>query len=567
METNVLTALTPNTQTLDNDNDYALFVEHLKKTLLTNQKTWGNALFRSEPKAKRPGFLYEEMPVDFGQIFLASFSDDRRQHYTCRCCTDFVNKYANIAFIDAEGKVRSAIWDAVTFDESNSFFSLVSMMQSIVESGKVTGSFKTEFRVLGQPLSGGWNHMYVELPDNMLARMPHKTPYQQAAIVRADFEMLSDRLSQTRYSLAVLTKLKTILDADVLQNQNVIKGPAMFLFNLAAARDASKNQRVRDNLVWRAAATSSAGLMHSDACDNVLELLSTGADFDAIKKRFGKITSAVTYRQAQTAPAEGAVDAAEKFFTENGLTESLRRRLAVPADVPEAVIIWKPTIEEKDEAPKSTFGHLKTSAAPKPVDTPLNLPRVNMSWNKFLEEILPKALNLEIKIPQVEFFAGIATAAVAESPCLFFYDHQASPYAKMGRDQFSDKPLPVPAANWNLVPGTYRQVGMILPMPHHWTGQNHPHMKEQILFSIPGAYDTASVDHGQPGNALFPQLLKSEYHPYSSVVMAYANTAPFEGPTKDQICGLSLTRGQQEQRLLRVTTESGQREILIDRWE
>jgi hypothetical protein len=566
METNVFTALTPNTQSLGDDNDYASFVEHLKKTLLTNQKTWGNALFYSQPKAKHSSALNEDVPVDFGQIFLASFSDERRQHYTCRCCVEFVNKYANIVFIDENGKARSAIWDAVTFDESNSFYSLVAMMQSIVESGKVTGSFKTEFRVLGQPISGGWNHMYVELPDNMLARMPYKTPRQQAAIVRADFEMLSARLAEPRYSLAVLTKLKTILDADVLQNQNVIKGPGTFLFNLASAREATKDQRVRNNLVWRAAATSAAGLMHSDVCDNVLDLLAGGADFDAIKKRFGKITQANTYRQAQSAPAEGAVDAAEKFFVDNGLVDSLRRRLAVPADIPEAVIVWKPTAAAKEEAPTSVFGHLKTPAKTA-VSPDIDLPRVNMSWNKFAEEILPTALNLEIKIPSVEFFAGVTMAAVPESPSLFFYDHQASSYAKMGTDQFTGKPLPVPASNWNLVAGSFRDVGMIIPMPHQWGGQNFAHMKEQLLFVIPGAYDMPAVDFGQTGNALFAQLLKSEFHPYSSVVTAYANKAPFEGLTKDQVAGLSLTRGQQEQRLLRVTTESGSREILIDRWE
>ena len=567
METNVLNALTPNTSSLGDDHSYSAFIEHLKKTLLNGKRAWGNALFRSTPMTQNAASVNEVVPVDLGQVFLNSLPDSRRQHYTCRCCLSFIQRYGDVVFIDEEGKARSAIWDAVTFQEDNFFYSFVSLMQSMVEKAKVTDSFKTEFRVLGQPLSGGWNHMYVELPDDMVTVARYmKNAGQQAAVVRQDFEMLSRRLAEPRYSLDVLTQLQTILEADVLANQNVIKGPATFLFKLAKSRDASKNQRVRDNLVWLAAATSSAGLMHSDVCDNILSMIAEGKDFDFIKKVFGKITRADTYRRPEAPPAEGAVDAAEKFFVENGLVESLRRRLAVAADVPENVIIWKPVAVEKEEAPTSVFGHLKTPAKTA-ADNSITLPRTNMSWNKFTEEVLPKVLALEIKIPVAEFFAGIATAAVAESPCLFFYEHQASPYAKMGTDGITGKPLPVPAANWNLQAGSWCDVGMIIPMPFMWTGMSFAHMKEQILFAIPGAYDTASVDKGQSGNALFPQLLKSDFHPYSSVVEAYANKAPFEGLTKDQLAGLSLTRGQAEQRLLRVTTELGQREIMIDRWE
>jgi hypothetical protein len=565
---NVLNALTPNTLSLGDDNDYAAFVEHLKKTLLLNKRAFGKSLFQTAKNARGVPGATEDGPIDLKQIFLSAFPDSRRQHYTCRCCTTFVDRFGSLVYIDDEGKLRSAIWDAATFNSDNFFYSIVALMQSIVESGTVTGSFKTQHMVLGAPVSGGWNHMYVEMERDMLAFMPHKSPEQQAAIVAEDFKMLTYRLGLPEYSLANLTKLQTILEADVLQNQNVIKGPATFLFRLAKAREATKNTNVQNNLVWKAASTASAGLMHSDVCDNVLEMLNKGADFDAIKKRFGKITQADTYRRSQAPAADGAIEAAEKFFTENGYADSLRRRLALPADIPEAEVIWRPKeVAAAVATTASLFGHMKQEKKAAAQEATIDLPRTNMSWNKFVEEVLPKALKLEIKVPAHEFFAGLATAAVAESPVLYFYENHVSPYAKMGKDRWTEKPLPVPAENWNLTPNSWHPVDSLIPMPHMWGGQKHAHMKEQLLFVLPGAYDVSAVDHGQVGSAVFPQLLKPEFHEYSAVINQFSNTAAFEATTKEQVAGLAITRSATEQRLLRVTTELGQREVLIDRWE
>jgi hypothetical protein len=550
--------------------DYPLFVAHLQKTLERNAKSFGPAIFRTQTRARDTSVLAEGEYVDLRKAYMSAFPEERRQHYNCSTCFNFIAVYGSLCFIDEEGVLRSAIWDTLGFDENNFFYPIIAFMQKVVEAGRVRDAFKSKQTVWGQPEFGGWHHLHVTPPAALLAKASHKNAYQLAAEVRDDFEMLAKRLSASHYSLENLTKLQHVLEADVLNNQHTIVGPAAFLYKLAKARSEASKQKVRDNLIWRMAASASRGLMHSDLTDNILQMLDKGSSIQFIKSRFGKMTQADEYRRSQAAPNNGTIDQAEKFIEATGTKESLRRRVATIEDILPEAYVWQET--EKVEKPVeagSVFGHLRPEAEAKQVD--LNLPITTMSWNKFVDDVLPKVKAMEILIPQVEFFSGFMTAAVAEAPPILVYDtdefrNPVSTYMKHGKEQFSGRLIGVPAEIWNLTAGQYVRVPGIVKGPQHWGPGSYEHLSEQRFFLIEGAYDTV-VKKDPKGIALFPQLLKSDFHPYQSVIEAYSNAASTEGDVTQQVAGLGIAKGALCHRNIRVTTELGKRVIVIDRWE
>jgi hypothetical protein len=91
-------------------------------------------------------------------------------------------------------------------------------------------------------------------------------------------------------------------------------------------------------------------------------------------------------------------------------------------------------------------------------------------------------------------------------------------------------------------------------------------MGEQLIFLIKGGYDKI-IESGQEGLALFPNLLKPELHQISRVIESYSNQGKPEGNASDQVIGLGFVKGGKFARHLRVTTATGKRDIVIDRWE
>src|SRR5687768_4221284 len=43
--------------------------------------------------------------------FLYGLADDRKGHYTCRCCLNFINRYGSLVTIGPDGNASPAVWD------------------------------------------------------------------------------------------------------------------------------------------------------------------------------------------------------------------------------------------------------------------------------------------------------------------------------------------------------------------------------------------------------------------------------------------------------------------------
>lgn len=62
----------------------------------------------SSPRASR---LFMTDAVGLFDAFLAVMPVERRQHYTCRACRNFVERFGGLVLVDSAGQAFSAFWE------------------------------------------------------------------------------------------------------------------------------------------------------------------------------------------------------------------------------------------------------------------------------------------------------------------------------------------------------------------------------------------------------------------------------------------------------------------------
>lgn len=58
-----------------------------------------------------PLFLVES--ADLFDVFLGALPASLRQHYTCRACRHFVNRFGGLVTVQPDGSLRSAVWPSL----------------------------------------------------------------------------------------------------------------------------------------------------------------------------------------------------------------------------------------------------------------------------------------------------------------------------------------------------------------------------------------------------------------------------------------------------------------------
>ncbi len=244
------------------------------------------------------------------------------------------------------------------------------------------------------------------------------------------------------------------------------------------------------------------------------------------------------------------------------LREAREPRLpcAEPDDVQ---TIWTPA--DLRPAPYTKDTGVFAGIAPK-VKTPaptdaklLDLPSKNMTWTRFAETVLPKALGLEVFLTaNNQPITAFTTAVDPDAPPILQWDREdcRNPVAWYVWNNGS-----VPR-DWSLVANRFHKVWGVSNSPSHWYGNNPPNQKESAVLLVEGLHETK-----QSGSALFPEILKSELHPVRSSIEAYSrkhNLAGFDGPHAG---GLVIGHDAKAiQVRVRVTTNDSRTEYVIDRW-
>jgi hypothetical protein len=519
------------------DDDYAALLRRLHEAALTPLP-----LFTTDATG-----LYDAL--------LGSLPADRRQHYVCRTCRHFVDRYGGLVTIDESGTATSPLWDGWAVPR---FFSeAIRAMSRIVSKARVTGVFLADESVLGNPANsspkaptGTWHHMHsLVKPAKRSALL---TADQTAAEKREDYGTLCRGLAE--FSPELVRQAHTLLTTGGLYRSEKCIGTAKWLLDLHEARKATKHTKAREHLTWRAVALAPPGFCHvrSTMIGTLLEDLAAGKDFAAVKRAFDEKMHPLQYQRPTAQPTDGQLAQAEKVVEKLSSAGSLARRFATLDDIA-GDAVWMPKERADKPTGGSVFGHLKAERGAAPLDVPAQ----TMTWDKFWRTVLPEAEIVECFVPTHSNFFAFVTAADAESPPILQWDSEGSRnpvswYVYNGGSS---------ASQWGVPGGTFVAVKAITTQPSAW-GEGREHQGNGVYVVLDGARDSR-----KSGLALFPEILKSDYHGIRAALEAYSRSreiAPVDCPA----AGLAFQKSNGRwDATLRVTSKGTRVTYKLDRWD
>lgn len=360
-------------------------------------------------------------------LFLNNLPPEARQHYTCRSCRNFVERHGGLVAMDEKGEIVSVLWEGSIVPAF--FQNAVREMRKAVLKSEVTGVFLSDQAVLGNPITGIWQHMSAALPMSTIKSNAHQIMAQKAQ----DRETLINGL--TTFPIELIDKAITLLQAEALDRPERFLEIAQWARDIHAKLAAAKNSRRRDNILWMAAATDIKEYCHlkNTVIASLLEDLAKNVPTDTAIRRFNEKVSTTNYQRSTAPPTAGGIRAAEKFVEERGLAGSLRRRYAKRDEIPE--FVWKPkaTFEEPKTTSTGVFGHLTPKNHTITPDG-MNLPNTVMTLDKFRRTVLPTAEHIEVRTDNPDRFMGIVTAADPDAPNMLQWNNTFSHYYHSGVD-------------------------------------------------------------------------------------------------------------------------------------
>lgn len=188
----------------------------------------------------------------------------------------------------------------------------------------------------------------------------------------------------------------------------------------------------------------------------------------------------------------------------------------------------------------------------------MSIPAQTMTWDKFQRTVLPSAERIEFLAPSHGSYTALVTAANAEAPPILQWDRE-------------DARNPVSWYFWNggssasqfgLSGGQFHEVAAVTLKPSMWGG-GHEHQGAGVMFVIADARESRIA-----GAALFPEILKAEFHGIRSVLEAYSRGASIEGMKEPHAAGVMLTKGDKSwNATVRVWSAGRSLDYRLDRWD
>lgn len=401
------------------NNGYEELVDNIKKTFASKLKD----------NVKTP--LFRTNASNLFDTFLQYLPDSCKQEYTCRACKHFVDRFGGLVFIKDDGTTESVIWNVENIP--GMFIEPITQMKEIVESAQVQDVFVSDYVDLGTYDTNGFHHFSAKLPRMMINTSRVKNASQVSAEKAEDYGMLKRALE--KYSMPQIDQALNLLESGSLYRGSSYVAMCKWFKETKEKITSINDQPQHTNMIWKYAATASAGFTHisGSMLGTLLDYIVDGDDFDTIKRKFETNMSAENYRRSQSAPTQRAVESAEKLIEKLGLTDSLRRRYAKLDELPENEFIWKSKTEKKEEVKTGVFAGVQTKAVDSN-ETKSVIPQVTMTWDKFRKTILPTADKLEVKVDGTTHLMGMVTAAVPESENIMNWDNPFSWYYQSGID-------------------------------------------------------------------------------------------------------------------------------------
>lgn len=488
-------------------------------------------------------------------IFLANLPEEGRQYYNCNACRNFVNRYGNIVYVSGGGMIFPAMWN---FKCPDFFSEAYYAVRKAISNSKIKGVFIPESKKLGIPRTNDWTHMHVEVPKKIIYKNKLKTADQEIAEKKEDFRMLMRALQN--YKLSTVETAVNLLRSDTLYRGEKTLGIAEWFLEVKKIFDAGyRMPNNKSNLIWVKVATAPVGFCHisSSMIGTLLDDIEAGYDYNDINRRFDEKMNPTKYQRPQAAPSVGNVRRAEEIIAKLGLENSLKRRYARFDEIP---TIWKPRSIVEDFVSTGVFAGIKTKESLQNKEHEIIPRATKITWEKFQRTVLPLAKKIEFVTKfGNDSYAAIVTAEYPDAPPIILWDNEKS------RNPFSWYLYSggSPASRWGLLHSACVEVTGITYQPNMWT-VNENYGGEGVFFILKGCKDineSASL-------ALFPEVIRRDLREVRSTIEAYSQMHKLAGKDEASACGILLKDSASEWNCrLRVTTDVGVSEYILDRWD
>lgn len=291
----------------------------------------------------------------------------------------------------------------------------------------------------------------------------------------------------------------------------------------------------------------------------LLDDIHEGYEFNTVKARFNVKMNPLKYQRPQVAPGRANVARAEEIIAKLGMQNSLKRRFA---RIEEVKLEWSQAIDSAIGTASGVFAGIKTKDDEQKEirDRKLQPDATTMTWEKFRRTVLPHAMKIELYVSGYKSnFAALVAPVDYYAPPIIVWDTEENRnpinwYMYSGGSH---------ASQWNLHSDEYVEVTGITLQPNLWQPgfDNHGN---GVFFLLKDCKDTRNS-----ASALFPETLKGTLREIRATIEAYSGQNKLAGYNAASACGLCFqerSRSSWECKL-KVTTDVGVRNYILDRWD
>jgi hypothetical protein len=481
------------------------------------------------------GHLFTTNAKGLFEAYLAGLPARKRQHYNCNACRSFVKKYGGLVAIDERGRQTPIMWNEAGAPKM--FRASFKKMRETVARAKVTGVFLSSDHIWGTPTTGPWHHMSVLAPTERIFKHTVNSAGQVMAEKRQEHAMLLRALLD--FSPETVKAAIKLVESKALYRGEKIEERLCWLADLIADRRNTKSQKARDNVTWLAVAKAPAGYAHvrSSVIGSLLDDLRQGKTFVEVMRAFDAKMNPLQYMRPQAPPSLGNIAQANVIVERLRSAGAFERRYA---RIGEVNTFWHPRIDWIQAGPNV-------------------IPGPTLTWEKFSRTVLYGADRIEYRTPVHGRFIALTTAVRESAPPIFQWDlpHRRNPVSWY---VYADKTSP---RQWGLPELTWVTVTGITLLPSMWHGGFDHHGAGAVLL----LKDCRDLTGGQ-GLAMFPEMLKGEYHGVRATIEAHSRLGRLRDLQHATACGVDLRAGQVwEPHELRVFSGGVATTYKIDRWD
>lgn len=458
--------------------------------------------------------------------YLGLFPEDIRQQYRCKTCERWLNKYGQYVTVD-DGIVKSMAFDIdipAEGEPHSNVYAFVQALNKVIGKCPIAGVVVDNEKNYALKHSGKFNHFEGEIQcDNASLIFSYDDEQRMGKEAQARENVRIVNAYINRWADPVVQKVAALFEHGELKHHTKFKRSFEQWHRLNKAWNATKNNNIKNNLIWEAVDFNNMDLVHfgNTVVGGLLDNLADSSEAYAIKT-FRTQTEGVNYQRATEKPNEQQLEAAKKLVVEMGIESAFQRRFATLDDI--QYWFWKASdVVEVEEEKTSIFDGMKTQeGTTQKAETKTVIDGGAITFMAFANEVLPKVKRLGIRFPNANFSPLNLTQYVAatdpESKPILRWDNEekrntVSTYvynngSRLGQWTEGSVSQEFVIAGITVNPNTWGNVAMKYDIP-----------VEGVTLLINGL-----KDNGNNSVALFAETLRHELRDIRRVVEEYSNT-------------------------------------------